>query len=94
MEAAIGEHGEEDTYTFGVQTFGVHTVETQGPSDVLMEMFGPDDDTIFVAEDDDSGPGLNARITRWLWPGVYFLKVRHYWSTRTGKYWISVRSGG
>lgn len=93
LEAGIGSHGEVDTYVVGVPEYGVYTFLTEGPSDVVMSLFGPDDLGQLVGEDDDSGPGLNASITRALEPGTYEVQVRHYWSDRTGKYRISFSEG-
>ena len=93
VEAAIGNHGEEDTYVIAVPNPGVYTLQTQGNTDVVMSLYGPDDTGHFSAEDDDSGPGLNSSITRALEPGTYEVRVRHYWSDRTGKYRVSFKTG-
>ena len=39
-------------------------IQTGGKTDVVMKLFGPDSETSLIAEDDDSGLGLNARIAR------------------------------
>jgi tyrosinase len=57
-----------------------------------MGLFGPDDATMLLAEDDDSGRGYNARIAALLQPGTYVLRVRHYKPTGTGVYRISIKS--
>jgi hypothetical protein len=87
----IGQAGESDTYRFMAATAGEYTIETSGSTDVYLTLFGPNDQTITIAQDDDSGPGLNSRITRTLAPGTYYASVRHYSSTRTGNYGIGVR---
>jgi hypothetical protein len=92
-KASIGEHGEEDLYKFVVLSESSYTVETEGPTDVVMALFGPDDLTKFIAEDDNSGKAYNAKITTQLKPGTYHIRIRHYFSFGTGDYGISVRAG-
>ena len=65
---------------------------TGGRTDVVMGLFGPDDQTIQVAQDDDSGKGLNARISTSLEPGTYYVRIRHFRPRGTGKYTLSVAS--
>jgi hypothetical protein len=91
-EASIGEHGEEDTFEFRVSQADRYRMETEGPTDVVMSLFGPDDENARIAEDDDSGRARNARIAADLAPGVYYLRVRHYQPTGTGTYGIWVRT--
>lgn len=92
-EAEIGEHGEEDLYRFRVTEADCYTIETTGRTDVLMGLYGPDSATELVAEDDDSGRGVNARIVQDLEPGEYNLRVRHYRPKGKGKYRIFVKRG-
>jgi tyrosinase len=61
-------------------------------TDVVMKLFGPDSQTEFVAEDDDSGPGTNPRISADLLPGTYYVQVRHFDPSSTGNYQIKVYS--
>ena len=89
--ASIGKPGEEDLFKFTVKTSGRHVIETGGQTDVVMKLFGPNSQTSLLAEDDDAGVGLNARIVRNLIAGQYFVQVRHYNKTRgTGSYSIKV----
>jgi hypothetical protein len=76
--AAIGKRGEEDLFHFHVARNGRYVVDTKGPTDVVMKLFGPDSETALLAEDDDSGLAYNARIAEHLLPGDYFVQVRHY----------------
>jgi hypothetical protein len=76
--AAIGKVGEEDLFTFTADKTGTYTIDTQGPTDTVMKLFGPNSETALIAEDDDSGLDSNARIARSLIPGKYFIQVRHY----------------
>ena len=90
--ARIGEAGEEDLFKFVVTDGGNHVIDTKGPTDVVMRLFGPDSHTNVIAEDDDSGTGNNARIIAGLVPGVYYAQVRHYNSAHgQGDYTIRAR---
>ena len=90
--ASIGKAGEEDLYKFTVVTGGHHIIDTKGPTDVVMRLFGPNSATNVIAEDDDSGEGTNARIAANLVPGLYHAQVRHYNRTGgKGDYTIRVR---
>jgi hypothetical protein len=76
--AEIGKFGEEDLFTFTVTRPGRHVIDTRGPSDVVMKLFGPNSPTALIAEDDDSGVDYNARIAGDLVEGRYYAQVRHY----------------
>ncbi len=91
--AAIGKGGEEDVFQFEAKKAGNHVISTSGNTDVVLKLFGPNDQTRLIAEDDDSGVGVNARIQASLVPGTYFAQVRHYRPTGTGKYSIRVQRG-
>ena len=56
-----------------------------------MALFGPNNQTDLLAEDDDSGSGRNAKIVVTLRQGTYYIRLRHYRPTGAGKYRISVR---
>ncbi len=91
--AAIGLAGEEDLFTFEVRSERRYVVGTSGRTDVVMKLFGPDSPTRFVAEDDDSGIGVNARIVADLVRGRYWVQIRHYHrATGRGSYRVGVRS--
>jgi hypothetical protein len=92
VEASIGAHGEEDSFRFRVASAGEYSIGTEGETDVVIGLFGPDDDTDLVAADDDSGQDRNAMITASLWAGAYLARVRHFQPSGTGTYRISVRS--
>jgi hypothetical protein len=90
--ASIGTFGEEDLFRFRVSQAGRHVIDTQGPTDVYMKLFGPDSQTALVAEDDDSGIASNARIAVDLIEGEYFVQVRHWNRTSgVGSYSVAVR---
>ncbi len=93
VAADIGMPGEEDLFTFAVRRAGRYAVASAGKTDVVIKLFGPDQQTRLIAEDDDSGYGTNARIIADLGPGQYWVQVRHYHRARgTGSYRIRVRS--
>jgi tyrosinase len=56
----------------------------------MLGLFGPNEVTSLVAEDDDGGAGTNARISAMLDPGTYYAKVRHFNPAHTGEYRIRV----
>ncbi len=91
VEGSIGVHGEVDTYHFAAETEGTYAIETAGPTDVVMALYGPDDPATLVAFDDDSGSGYNSRIVHQLEPGAYEVRIRHYSPSGTGTYQVSVR---
>ncbi len=90
VEDSIGAHGEEDRFQFTVGAGGKHVIETEGPTDVLMALLGPDNPTLLVGQDDDSGKGANAKIEAALDKGTYDVMVRHFLPTGTGNYSVSV----
>jgi hypothetical protein len=90
IKASIGTPGEIDVYTFVVQTAGRYSVETLGRLDTTLALFGPNDETRFIAKDDDSGRGLNARIAQQLTSGTYTVRVRHFSEKKVGEYEIRV----
>jgi len=90
-EASIGQPGERDLYKFTATKAGRYTIETEGPTDIVMSLYGPNSQTRLIAEDDDSGTDRNAKIVVNLTPGTYFVQVRHYNSAGgTGSYRIKV----
>lgn len=77
-DASISMFGEEDLYRFTADSDGKYVIDTRGPTDVVMKLFGPDSETALIAEDDDSGYARNARIAANLTAGEYFVQIRHY----------------
>lgn len=89
--AEIGQPGEEDRFMVHVRSAGRYTVQTEGETDLVMKLFGPDSRTLLIAEDDDSGAGYNPKITADLAPGEYYVQVRHYNRlSGQGRYGVSV----
>jgi hypothetical protein len=90
-EAAILVGGEVDTYHFDVSTTGTHIMTTEGTTDTVMTLHGPNDPGAILAWDDDRGRGRNARIVRKLYPASYWLSVRHKDPAAAGPYTIGVK---
>jgi hypothetical protein len=88
-QASLGAPGEEDLYRFIVDTAGRYVLKTTGTTDVKMGLYGPDNQTVQIAEDDDSGWLTNAKIDTTLNPGTYYLKVKHFHPTGTGSYRVA-----
>jgi hypothetical protein len=87
-----GKVGEEDLFTFTAAKDGPYVIDTSGPTDVVMKLFGPGSETALIAEDDDSGSGTNARIGASLVAGKYWVQIRHYnRASGMGNYTIKVR---
>lgn len=92
LNASIAAAQESDLYQFTITTAGSYTLETFGNTDLYLSLFGPDSQTMQIAEDDDSGAATNARLQLDLQPGTYFARVRHFSPTLTGAYQIQLRS--
>lgn len=90
VAASIGAHGEVDEFELTIEVAGSYRLATEGPTDVIMRLAGPNDPGNVVAEDDDSGAARNAEITVDLVAGRYIVRVGHYWSRGTGDYEVSV----
>lgn len=88
--AEISTAGENDLFSFEVEAAGLHTIETLGSSDVVMRLYGPGSIDTLIEENDDGGSGRNARIAVDLDPGTYFLQIRHFDQTATGRYGVLV----
>ncbi len=89
--ADLSGDGEVDTYRFGVTTAATHIITTEGATDTVLTLHGPDDPGAVLAWDDDRGMLRNARIVRKLAPGAYWLSVRHRHVGGTGKYTVGVK---
>jgi hypothetical protein len=79
-QASIGKAGERDLFRFSAAKPGRFTIETEGSTDVVMSLYGPNSSTKLLSEDDDSGADRNAKITADLGAGTYYVQVRHYGS--------------
>ena len=92
IQGEIGAANESDLYTFRATAAATYTIETSGPTDTFLTLFGPNSETTVIARDDDSGPDLLSRIAEPLEAATYYVRVRHYSPTRTGPYSVQVRS--
>ena len=91
--AGIAVPAERDTYRFTVLVAGDYVIETSGVSDTYLHLYGPNDLTRLVAQNDDSGRRNNARLAVTLQPGVYYVQVRHYSALTVGPYSIWIVAG-
>lgn len=94
VAAAISTGGEVDTYHFAVAAPGTHIMSTEGTTDTVMTLHGPNDPGAVLAWDDDRGKGKNARIMRKLLAGSYWLSIRHKDPAGAGPYTIGVKKSG
>jgi hypothetical protein len=92
ISADLSVGGEVDTYHFDVPAAKVHIMTTEGPTNTVLTLHGPDDPGGVLAWDDDRGKGLNARIVRKLAAGSYWLSVRHKSPAGKGEYTIGVKA--
>jgi hypothetical protein len=83
--------GEVDTFHFNVAVAATYIMTTEGPTDTVLTLHGPNDPGAVLTWDDDRGRGLNARIVRKLQPGSYWLSVRHKQPAATGQYTVGVK---
>src|SRR3954452_17773736 len=90
--AELAASGEVDRYHFDVPAAKVHIMTTEGTSDTVLTLHGPNDAGAVLAWDDDRGKGLNARIVRKLATGSYWLSVRHKSPANMGEYTIGVKT--
>ena len=87
-DLAVG--SEVDTYHVTVTDPATYIMTTQGPTDTLLTLHGPNDSGAVVTFDDDLGAATNARIVRKLWPGDYWLSVRHQLPGGEGTYDVGI----
>jgi M6 family metalloprotease-like protein len=76
--------GDNDYFRVNVTGGGSLTVETTGDTDTygyLLDAAGNQ-----LAYDDDTGVATNFRINYPVTAGIYYVRVRHYYSTGTGSY--------
>lgn len=86
VQGAVNGAGEVDRFRLAIGKKGRYRLETGGKTDVVLALYGPDDDKAWVAEDDDSGAGRNARLVVDLPKGRYVATVRHYAHAGSGAY--------
>ena len=85
IERTIHSAGDEDFFLLAPETDGMLVVETSGNTDTCLELYEADSG-IKIADNDDGGSGVNARIRRSVRAGGrYIAKVRGY-RGETGAY--------
>lgn len=75
--------GDADVFRIDVPEVGVLRAETTGDTDTVAQLAA--EDGTLLAEDDNSGTLLNARIDRWIEAGAYFITIKG-WRGATGEY--------
>ncbi|MET0509105.1 MAG: M12 family metallopeptidase [Burkholderiaceae bacterium] len=88
--ADLATAGEVDSYHFTARAATTSIIDTDGPTDTVLTLHGPNDQGAVLTWNDDSGRGGNARIVRKLQPGEYWVTVRHKKPTATGQYSIGI----
>ena len=86
--ADLAAGAEVDTYWFDATDALRHIVTTEGATDTVLTLHGPDDPGAVLSWDDDRGRDENARIVRKLEPGSYWVTVRHKHPGGTGIYTV------
>ena len=76
-----------DIFRIDVPEGGVLRLETTGDTDTVAQLSS--EDGALLAEDDNSGTLLNARIDRWIDAGTYFITISG-WRRTTGDYTLKL----
>ena len=87
---SIEEGGDVDYFRFSASAGYEYTIETGGSIDTYLYLYDRDG-TTEIDHDDDGGPGTLSLI-EWTCTasGTYYVKVRHYSSSETGDYTVSI----
>jgi hypothetical protein len=93
-DRVIGEltPGETDTYTLTVAQADTFIITTAGALDTTLTVHGPGDPGLVAVFDEDRGQAYNARVVKKLYPGLYWVTVRHGLDNRPGPYTIGVKT--
>jgi hypothetical protein len=76
--------GDEDWFTIDVEQAGdtessLLAIQTFGSADTIIYLYGPNDPTLYITEDDDGGDNYSSLIQASVSEsGTYYVKVRHY----------------
>lgn len=81
-----------DWYSFTVTRSRRYTIATNAGTlhDSAIRLFGPNDSTAIVAQDNDSGKGRMSQLSRVLAPGKYYLAVTGGTKVSIGSYTVTV----
>jgi hypothetical protein len=77
---------DEDWFSFRLSLPGIIRVGTEGGLDTQLNLYGPGSSSTEIASDDDGGDEYNARITKYLEAGVYYVRVSPYDGGDPGPY--------
>lgn len=93
QDAALPSAGDVDYYSFQVDNVASYTIETSAGTltGAVLRLYGPDDNTKYLAKDDHSGGNGMPKIVAKLAPGRYYLKFQGRLATDKGTYAIQVR---
>jgi Astacin (Peptidase family M12A) len=91
VSADLATAGEVDSYHLAIPAAATYVLTTDGATDTVLALHGPNDPGALLAWDDDRGKAANARIVRKLQPGDYWLTVRHKTPGGTGSYSVGVK---
>lgn len=91
VSADLASAGEVDNFHFAIPSAATFIMTTEGATDTVLALHGPNDPGALLAWDDDRGKAANARIVRKLQPGDYWLTVRHKTAGGTGSYTVGVK---
>ncbi len=90
VSGSIEQPGDADFFYFDASAGCTYTIATSGSIDTVLHLYSTDR-TTELATDDDGGPGVLSRIE---WhadaSGRRYVKVRHFRSSGTGDYFVSV----
>ena len=91
VSGSISNFREKDRFRFHVNERGTYKIETEGETNVMLVLYGPDNHKI---EEDLNGAddGRNAKILKELGTGTYLVVVQHESSFGLGEYAVSVRT--
>jgi hypothetical protein len=79
--------GDEDWFSFRLNSPGTIRVTTEGSLDTRLSLYGPNSSSQEISSDDDGGEDYNARITASLRePGLYYIRCYPYSEDTTGSY--------
>jgi len=90
LDSEISNAEEIDLFRFNAPAEGLYTIETSGTTDTYMNLFGPNSQSLPIAENDDSGINRNSRLQVQLTAGEYFVRIRHFSPSGIGAYQIRV----
>jgi len=89
LSGRIESGGDHDYFRFTVPRSGTLTIFTSGDTDTFGTLQNASGATL--ERNDDSGNGTNFRIVRDVSSGTYYIAVRHFSSSGTGDYRLSLR---